>query len=75
LMALLTEFAENPKKIAILHGQLTGNCCFCSLPLSDPKSLKLGYGPICASHYNLPYQKINDYTAIGDWMNILQQPV
>ncbi len=75
LITLLDEFCENPKKVAILHGQLTGNCCFCSLVLSDPKSLKLGYGPICAGHYRLPYVKINDYTAMGDWMNILEQEV
>jgi len=75
LMQLIKDFSENPQKMAILHGQLTGNCCFCSLPLSDPKSLKLGYGPICADHYRLPYVKINDFTAIGDWANILEQPV
>jgi hypothetical protein len=37
------------------HGKDTGNCSFCSRPLSDDKSVTAGYGPVCAKTYNLPY--------------------
>lgn len=55
LKKLLDEFTKEPQKTAILHGKLTGNCCFCSLPLSDDRSLHMGYGPICADHWHLPW--------------------
>ena len=68
LMELLSEFSENPKKVAILHGKLTGNCCFCSLPLSDDRSLKMGYGPICADHWHLPWGEKSKFSAEIDWV-------
>ena len=36
-------------------GKLTGVCQFCSLQLTDPISLKLGYGPTCGPKNNLPW--------------------
>jgi hypothetical protein len=66
-LALVEEFSKAPIKMAILHGKLTGNCCFCSLPLTDERSLQCGYGDTCARHYRLPWGKQSNYTAIGDW--------
>lgn len=37
------------------HGKDTGNCCFCSRPLSDDKSVTVGYGPVCAKTFSLPH--------------------
>jgi len=68
LMDLLKVFCAEPEKTAILHGKLTGNCCFCSLPLSDPRSLNMGYGPICAEHWHLPWGEKSPFTAEGDWV-------
>jgi hypothetical protein len=51
----LREFATDPVKVAGDHGRLTGNCCFCHLPLKDERSTAVGYGKICASHYSLPW--------------------
>lgn len=34
-----------------------GICCFCNLPLSQPESIKRGYGPKCAKDRGLPYGK------------------
>jgi hypothetical protein len=30
-------------------------CCYCGLPLEDARSKKVGYGPICAAHWGLPW--------------------
>jgi hypothetical protein len=67
LLELLRRFCENPIQLVMLHGKLTGNCCFCRLPLTDERSLQSGYGDTCARHYHLPWGKQNNMTAIGDW--------
>ncbi len=51
----LRSFAKNPISYVSSFGKLTGNCCFCSLPLTEDRSLEAGYGPICAEKYGLPY--------------------
>ena len=53
--ARLVEFAANPARVAAEHGRLTGRCCFCNLALSDERSTAVGYGKICAAHYELPW--------------------
>lgn len=68
ILVLLEEFCAEPKAVAIAHGKLTGNCCFCSLPLSDPRSLNVGYGDTCAKHWDLPWGKAAAYTPVGDWV-------
>jgi len=66
-LKLLEDFSQKPIEMAILHGKLTGNCCFCSLALTDERSLQCGYGDTCARHYRLPWGKQTNMTAIGDW--------
>lgn len=34
-----------------------GTCCYCNKPLEDPDSKKVGYGPICAKRWGLPWGK------------------
>ena len=70
LMALLDEFCAEPRKLSILHGKLTGNCCYCSLPLSDPRSLHTGYGPVCADHWHFPWGDKPKFTPEGEWIGI-----
>ena len=48
-------FAENPAKVAAEYGHLTGHCCFCCRTLTDERSTSVGYGPICAENYDLPW--------------------
>jgi hypothetical protein len=55
ILALLDELAANPAETAAKYGKLTGNCCFCSTPLKDARSTAVGYGPICAEHFGLPW--------------------
>jgi len=56
---LVTRFlrllGKNPALLAATYGRQTGNCCFCGLELTDPRSVYVGYGPICAEHYSLPW--------------------
>lgn len=55
--ATLDGLEENPQAFAAENGKESGQCCFCSLPLTDERSVKAGYGPICAGHYGLPWGK------------------
>lgn len=55
----VTDFLRNlsadPAKVAGDYGRETGNCCFCSIDLTDARSVSVGYGPICAGKYGLPW--------------------
>lgn len=51
----LQEFNDHPEAGAKIQGKITSNCCFCSHELSTPESIAVGYGPICAEHYGLPW--------------------
>ena len=55
LVPLLTAMALEPAKVAGEYGRLTGSCCFCGRGLDDKRSTEVGYGPICAGKYNLPW--------------------
>lgn len=55
VIALLETLATNPAETAANYGKLTGNCCFCEAPLKDARSTSVGYGPICADHFGLPW--------------------
>lgn len=55
IASALKEFAQDPGKVAAAYGHKTGHCCFCRLALDDPRSLKVGYGPVCAKNYHLPW--------------------
>lgn len=51
----LKEFSANPEQVAREYGKQTGNCCFCAKHLDDERSLLMGYGPVCAANYKLPW--------------------
>ena len=36
-------------------GDETHHCVFCSLALTDDRSITAGYGPVCATNYGLPW--------------------
>ncbi|UMO76063.1 hypothetical protein [Planktothrix phage Pra-JY27] len=55
LYAALTCLAADPAKTAALHGQRTGSCAFCARGLDDARSIAVGYGPICAEKWGLPW--------------------
>ncbi|HEU5395406.1 MAG TPA: DUF6011 domain-containing protein [Candidatus Methylomirabilis sp.] len=51
----LEAFGEDPAGAAAVHGKRTGHCSFCGLELTDARSVSVGYGPICAERYGLPW--------------------
>jgi hypothetical protein len=55
ITALLINFAANPAKVASDYGHTTGSCCFCAKTLTDDRSVSVGYGPICADKFSLPW--------------------
>lgn len=61
----LAAFSADPARKAAADGKLRGACSFCSLPLSDERSLAVGYGPKCASNAGLPWgEKVADPGAL-----------
>jgi hypothetical protein len=56
VVAALAAFAANPQAQAARFGRDTGVCCFCARELTDPRSIEVGYGPICADRWGLPHR-------------------
>lgn len=54
----LRTFAADPCAAAAAYGRLTGHCCFCSKTLTDPVSVDLGYGPVCAKKWGLQHKPV-----------------
>jgi hypothetical protein len=55
VIELVREFGDDPAGTASKYGLLTGRCCFCNTALTDERSTKVGYGPVCADHYGLSW--------------------
>lgn len=55
VLDLLRRFAADPAGVAAEYGRRSGNCCFCCQELTDDRSLTVGYGPVCAKNYDLPW--------------------
>lgn len=51
----LVDFAKRPAEVAATYGKKTGCCCFCARELTDSRSVEVGYGPICAENFGLPW--------------------
>lgn len=58
LIETLQAFAANPAGVAAAYGRQTGACCFCARELTDARSVSVGYGPICADRYGLPWGEV-----------------
>lgn len=55
MTTVLAAFARNPAKVGAAYGQKFGVCCFCARTLTDDRSIKVGYGPVCADKWALPW--------------------
>lgn len=51
----LSEATKATADQAAAFGKLVGRCCFCSHAIDTPESTAVGYGPVCASKYGLPW--------------------
>lgn len=56
--ALIAAFAADPAKVGAAYGKRTGTCCFCSRHLETRESVHVGYGPICAEKFGLPWGEV-----------------
>lgn len=59
VVELLRELSVDPAKAAADYGKRTGNCCFCHIKLTDPRSVDVGYGPVCADNWGLPWGDVS----------------
>jgi len=57
IIGALTAMASNPEATAKTFAEATKRCCFCDLLLTDDRSKKVGYGPVCAKNYGLAWGK------------------
>ena len=54
-MTFLKRFSEDPVTLAKEYAMESGACCFCHRQLTDDRSTEVGYGPVCAKNYGLPW--------------------
>ena len=55
VLAVLRELAEDPADTIARLGRIAGACCLCGRPLTDARSTSVGYGPVCAASFGLPW--------------------
>lgn len=55
LAAIMASLNTSIEDFAYNQGQASGNCIFCSLPLTDERSVTAGYGKTCAKNYGLSW--------------------
>lgn len=49
--AVIQKIAKAPKEAAIQYGKLLGICSMCNATLTNPASIEMGIGPICAKKF------------------------
>jgi hypothetical protein len=54
----ITSLEKDAATFLAENGKMTGICSCCGMPLSDDRSLKAGYGPICAKKWGFPWKDI-----------------
>lgn len=57
IIAFVKQFAAEPHKMGSAYGLATMHCCFCSKAIDTVDSKAMGYGPVCASKFGLPWGK------------------
>lgn len=56
IRSVINTLMSDPIGLAKIHGQQYANCCFCGKLLRNKNSLTVGYGPICAENWGLPWE-------------------
>jgi len=72
---LLERFSKDPAGVAAACGKLIGSCCFCGRPLEDQRSTEVGYGPVCAENYGLPWGAVSTPTPTFQQASLLHDVV
>lgn len=55
IQQLIKKIAENPQEELRWNGVTHVRCCYCARPLTDPRSIDAGYGPVCAERWGLEW--------------------
>lgn len=63
VIEVLDGLRADPAGFAAEYGKKSGHCCFCARHLETPESLTVGYGPICANRYSLPWGHVDSEVA------------
>jgi len=58
VMETLANLEQNGIAFLNSNGIETGECCYCNSPIETDESIAVGYGPICAKRYGLPWGKV-----------------
>jgi hypothetical protein len=53
IIDLLTRLVADPEKVVSEYGNLSGNCFACHKQLTDDRSIRVGYGKVCAKKFGL----------------------
>lgn len=59
VLETLTQLAADPAGTASAYGRRSGSCCFCGRALDDGRSVAVGYGPVCADKFGLPWGELS----------------
>jgi hypothetical protein len=49
----MSHLAHDPASAIRAYGRQSGQCACCGRPLTDPASMAIGVGPVCAKHFGL----------------------
>ena len=55
VVAALAKLEQGPEVVLAHAGRESGSCCYCARDLTDERSVRVGYGPVCAGHWGLPW--------------------
>lgn len=61
----LIDLAQDTVAKVAAEGRRVGSCCFCARELSTRESLHVGYGPVCAEKFGLPWGAVASPEAIA----------
>ena len=72
---VLRELAKAPLQVLAQNGIATSQCCYCARALNDARSREVGYGPICAGKFGLPWGNRKQTDAASDEAKIIIKEV
>lgn len=55
MKSVIQDFSLDPKRVSLAMAKRIGACMYCGSRLTDDTSKAVGYGPICAETYELPW--------------------
>ena len=61
---LVRDFNEHPVPYLVHYGKTHAYCCFCGTQIRTKESLAVGYGPICAEKWGLPWGETSNKTFV-----------